>query len=81
MHANTEQPRRRRRLVWAVSAVLAVVTFTPLVIPPYRIEPRLAAMPYTLWAGMIVAALFVGLTAAATRLYSGDEPGRDGDRE
>ncbi len=71
--------KRQRRFLWAAAAVLTAVTFSPLVIPEERMEPRLFHMPYALWMGIVVAALWVGLTAAATRLYGEDEPDRKGD--
>ena len=69
----------RRRLYWRIcylSAVfLAVLSFTPLVIPMGQYEPRLAGLPYTLWVGILVAIAFVVLTYAAGRLYPVEEAG------
>ncbi len=64
----------RRVAFWSAAVALTIATFTPLVIPPGRAGPRLFGMPYALWVGLVVAGLFVGLTAAATRLHGGDEP-------
>ncbi len=77
MDNHKDRQRWRRRAVWAAGAALAAATFTPLFIPPGRIEPRFAGMPYTLWAGIVVAMLFVGLTAAAARLDSEDGSDRE----
>lgn len=72
MRSDTKNRRSLRAAVWAAGVGLAIVTFSPLVIPRDRVEPRLAAMPYTLWAGIVVTILYVGLTAAAAWLRSDD---------
>lgn len=71
---------RRRAMLWGAAAALTAATFSPAVLPMDRVEPTLAGMPYTLWAGVVVALLFVGLTAAATRLYHDDDAPTPGDR-
>ncbi|MCX7817990.1 MAG: hypothetical protein N2652_02070 [Kiritimatiellae bacterium] len=78
MTASPNLRRRRLAAVWGAGVVLAVAVFTPLVTPAGRIEPRLAAMPYTLWMGILVAAMFVGLTAAAARLCAEEDADGNG---
>lgn len=80
MDNRRDRQRWRRRAVWVAGAVLAMATFTPLLIPSGRFHPRFIGMPYTLWAGIAVAMLFVGLTAAAARLDSEEESNREGGR-
>ena len=58
--------------VLAVLAVLlAVLTFTPLVMPYGKHQPAFLHLPYTLWTGLLVAILFVCLTWLAMRMHPG----------
>lgn len=57
------------RLTLAAAIVLAIISFTPIVIPTREIEPTLVGMPVTLWTGIIVAFLFVVLTYIAGRIH------------
>ena len=56
------------RIAWPIRAaglLLAVVTFTPAVIPMGADSPRVLQMPVTLWAGGLVSLGFLALTVAA----------------
>jgi protein-S-isoprenylcysteine O-methyltransferase Ste14 len=53
------------RLTVTAAVVLAVVSFTPIVIPTGELEP----VVLTLWAGILVAVLFVILTYLAGRIH------------
>ncbi len=55
---------------WAV-AVLVVITFTPLVTPTGIYKPQIFGIPFTLWSGMIVSLLIVGLVWWGTRVHPG----------
>ncbi len=57
------------RLCCGAAAVLSVLAFTPLVIPPGRYEPMLAGMPLTLWAGILIAFGLVVLTYIGARVH------------
>lgn len=63
----------RKRLYWRLCyggvVLLSVLTFTPLVIPSGVVQPRVFGMPYTLWVGILLTVVLVGLTYVATRLY------------
>jgi hypothetical protein len=72
--ANWSKPSALRAVVLA-AIVVSVLTFTPLVIPPFQCEPILLGLPRSLWAGMLVASALVGLTALAARLIGTDDPG------
>ncbi len=72
--ANSSNPSALRAVIWA-AIVVSVLTFTPLVIPPSQCEPVLLGLPRTLWAGMLVAIVLVGLTALAARLIGTDDSG------
>lgn len=56
------------RIAWPIRAaglLLAVVTFTPAVIPMGEHSPRVLQLPVTLWAGGFVSLGFLALTVAA----------------
>lgn len=53
--------------------LLIMLTFSPLVTPAGVHEPALMGMPYTLWMGIIVAFLLVGITWIGTRVHPGRE--------
>ncbi len=57
------------RLCCGAAAVLSVLAFTPLVIPPGRYQPMLAGMPLTLWAGIGIACALVALTYVGARVH------------
>lgn len=63
----------KRRLYWRLCYggvfVLSVLAFTPLVIPSGVVQPIVLGMPYTLWVGILLTVVLVGLTYVATRLY------------
>ena len=42
--------------------ILSIMSFTPLVIPPGKINQVFCGLPYTLWAGMLVALGMIILT-------------------
>ena len=58
------------QLLWKIccgtAVLLALVTFTPLVTPKGVAKPELMGMPYTLWAGIIQAILFILVTYLGT---------------
>ena len=68
--------RKRRRLlrIVVVGLVLALVilTFTPVILNPGKIEPRLFQMPYTLWTSILITILLVLLTYLVSRLQDKD---------
>lgn len=69
---------RTKSLVWKILVVaavsLAVIAFTPLVIPPDRYTPFLFGMPFTLWSGLLIAVLFVVLTWMGSKVYPYSNP-------
>lgn len=66
--------RSRLWLMTCIAAILlAILTFTPLVIPAGVSTPRLGPLPYTLWMGFVVAGLFVTLTWIGTRVHPVNE--------
>ncbi|THH41710.1 hypothetical protein [Neolewinella litorea] len=77
--ANHPLSPRKRTLYWrlccGLATLLMVLSFTPVFLPPRTIDPTLFGMPYTLWAGILLCVVMVGLTYVATLVH----PGRDED--
>lgn len=55
--------------------LVAILTFTPVVTPVGRYQPKLMGMPYTLWVGILQAIILVAITFVGTRIH----PGRKND--
>lgn len=68
---NTKKNSRAYAVLIALALLLAILTFTPLVMPYGRYRPTLLHLPYTLWTGLLTAILFVCLTWLAVRLHPG----------
>ena len=49
--------------------ILSVLSFTPLVIPPGKIDPTCYGIPLTLWAGLLIAMAMIVLTIIATLVH------------
>lgn len=66
------------RLCCAGMVLLAIATFTPLVIPAGGHEPMLAGIPRTLWAGVLVSLAMVLLALIGAWVHpSRDKDGSD----
>ena len=69
--------KKKQKLYWRITAAAAVtliaITFTPLVIAPGRINPKLLSMPYTLWMSILITIILVVLTYIGGRIYLRDE--------
>ena len=67
----------KQKLYWRITAAFAValilVTFTPLVIAPGKIEPKLFSMPYTLWVSILITILLVVLTYIGGKIHLKDK--------
>lgn len=67
----------KQKLYWKITAAIAVIliliTFTPLVIAPDKIEPKLFSMPFTLWVSILITILLVVLTYIGGRVHLKDE--------
>ena len=64
--------RIKRSLIVGVAVALVVITFTPLILSPGRIEPKLFSLPYTLWTGITITVILVLLTYLFSRFRSDD---------
>jgi hypothetical protein len=72
-----KRKRRYWRTLRTVVLIIALLTFTPLVIPQGVKDPMLAGMPYTLWVGFLEAVVLVTLTYIGTKVH----PGLDEEQE
>lgn len=74
MNKNSE---KKRKVYWRITAAIAIVliliTFTPLVIAPGKVEPRLFSMPYTLWMSILITIALVILTYIGGRFHLNDD--------
>ena len=59
------------RLCCTAAILLVALSFTPLVIRPGVFTPKLFGIPYTLWAGILIAIGLVVLTFIAVRVHPG----------
>jgi hypothetical protein len=48
-----------------------ILAFSPVFIPAGVIEPKLFGMPYTLWSGILICIVMVGITFVATLVHPG----------
>jgi hypothetical protein len=69
-------PKRSKRRAWsilvAVAVVLVVITFTPLILNPGKIYPKLLSMPFSLWTSMLITIILVLLTYLASKVQDKD---------
>jgi hypothetical protein len=63
------------RICCAIIIVLSVLAFSPLVLTQGEHLPELFGMPRTLWLGILIAFLMVGLTFIGGRIH----PANDGE--
>lgn len=68
---NPTKKSRFYRVLIVLAILLAVLTFTPLVMPYGKFQPTFLHLPYTLWTGLLVAILFVCLTWLAVSWHPG----------
>lgn len=72
-----ELKKKKNRLYWRIIAAVAVflilLTFTPVIIAPGKTEPRLFAMPYTLWTSILITIILVVLTYLGGRVHLNDD--------
>ncbi len=66
----------KKKNIWYVilasALVLTIITFTPLILSPGKINPTLFSLPYTLWSSMAITILLVILTFLASRVQEKD---------
>lgn len=72
-----ELKKKKNRLYWRIIAAVAVflilLTFTPVIMEPGKTDPRLFAMPYTLWTSILITIILVVLTYLGGRVHLNDD--------
>lgn len=61
------------RLTVLIALILMIITFSPLVISPGKIEPKLFSMPFTLWVSILITIAIVVLTFFGGRFHLRDK--------
>jgi hypothetical protein len=73
----SEPKIKKKRMYWRIIASVAVfliiLTYTPFILHPGKIEPRLFEMPYTLWTSVLITIILVVLTYLGGRVHLDDE--------
>ena len=64
-------------LLWKLCIVsiiaVAILSFTPLVIPQGIYKPMLGGVPYTLWMSILVTMVLVAITYLGTKVHPGNK--------
>jgi hypothetical protein len=61
-----------RYLLVGTAVGLVILTFTPLILNPGKIEPKILSLPYTLWTSILISMILVLLTFLVSRLQDKD---------
>jgi hypothetical protein len=61
-----------RYLLVGVALILVVITYTPVILHPGKIDPKFLSMPYTLWTSILITIVLVLLTYLVSRLQDKD---------
>ena len=73
----SELTEKKRKIYWKATSIIAMVliliNFTPIVITPGKIEPKLFSMPFTLWISILTTIVLVILTYIGGRIHLKDE--------
>ena len=64
-----KRQRYWRILIILVAVILVGITFTPLILSPGKIDPKLFSLPYTLWTSMIITVVLVLLSFTFSFLF------------
>ena len=64
-----KRKRYWRILIILVAVILVGITFTPLILSPGQIDPKLFSLPYTLWTSMIITVVLVLLSFTFSFLF------------
>lgn len=71
-----ELTKKKQKLYWRITAAVAVIliliTFSPLVIAPGKVDPKLFSMPFTLWMSILITIILVVLTYIGGRVHLKD---------
>lgn len=61
-----------RYLLVGTAVGLVILTFTPVILNPGKIEPKILSLPYTLWTSILITMILVLLTYLVSRLHDKD---------
>jgi Na+/melibiose symporter-like transporter len=67
-----KRKRTWRAVIFGVALILVAVTFTPLILHPGKIAPKLLSLPFTLWTSMVISVILILFTYLAGRLGNDD---------
>jgi peptidoglycan/LPS O-acetylase OafA/YrhL len=73
MIIRTNRVKTRWMMVVATVCVLTILIFTPVVTPQGQFKPELFGIPYTLWTGILIGVLIVGLTVYGSTVCPGSK--------
>lgn len=59
------------RLCYLSAIVIVLLSFTPVLLEPEKIEPFFAGMPYHLWMSILFSVILVALTVVGTFVHPG----------
>ena len=65
----------KKKMYWkicsAVVIVLAILVFTPLIIPANVYKPMLFGIPFSLWTSFLITVILVVTTLIGTKVHPG----------
>jgi len=64
--------KRTWQIICLLVVCLIILAFSPLVISKGKFRPELLGMPYTLWMGILISIILVGLTYWGTKVHPGN---------
>ena len=67
-----KQKQNLRYLLIALALGLVILTFTPLILHPGKIEPKVLSMPFTLWTSILITVILVVLTFLVSKLQDNE---------
>lgn len=76
-HGNlgSESQMKGRLMIWRIccgaAILLMTLAFSPVFIPTGVIQPTLFGVPYTLWSGIVLCIVMLGITYVATVVHPG----------
>jgi len=68
----SKQKRRLSYVLVAIALGLVAGTFSPLILHPGKIEPKVFSLPFTLWTSILITIILVLLTYLVSRLQDKD---------
>ncbi len=64
-----------KSIIWKICCIsvliIAVLTFTPLITPDHKIEPKFLGMPYTLWVSILTTFILLIIIIIGSLVHPG----------